>query len=78
MAVKEALSSLLAGGSLLARVVDPTRLCGVVAALCAHQVIPSTYVNKAMERLVKNDVHFRFVIDIAGSLSPSSAEVDDL
>lgn len=43
-----------------------------------NQVIPSTYVNKAMERLVKNDVHFRFVIDIAGSLSPSSAEVDDL
>ena len=26
------------------------------------------YVNKAMERLLKNDVHYRFVIDVQGSL----------
>jgi hypothetical protein len=30
-----------------------------------------------MTRLVSNDVHFRFVIDIANSLSASSPEVED-
>lgn len=36
------------------------------------EVIPIDYVNKAMERLVKADVKYRFVIDIGNTLKPSS------
>ncbi|XP_015890543.3 probable mannitol dehydrogenase [Ziziphus jujuba] len=35
------------------------------------EVIPMDYVNKAMERLAKNDVRYRFVIDIGNSLAAS-------
>jgi len=31
-------------------------------------VVPIDYVNTAMERLQKNDVHYRFSIDVQGSL----------
>ena len=34
------------------------------------EVIPIDYLNSAMERLAKNDVRYRFVIDIANSLTP--------
>lgn len=36
------------------------------------EVIPMDYVNAALERLVKADVRYRFVIDIANTLKPSS------
>ncbi|GMN34044.1 hypothetical protein TIFTF001_004490 [Ficus carica] len=36
------------------------------------EVIPMDYVNTALERLVKADVRYRFVIDIANTLKPSS------
>lgn len=32
------------------------------------ELIPMDYVNTAMERLLKGDVKYRFVIDIANSL----------
>ncbi|PON97072.1 Alcohol dehydrogenase superfamily, zinc-type [Trema orientale] len=35
------------------------------------EVIPIDYVNTAMERLLKADVKYRFVIDIANTLKPS-------
>ncbi|PON97075.1 Alcohol dehydrogenase superfamily, zinc-type [Trema orientale] len=35
------------------------------------EVIPIDYVNTAMERLLKADVRYRFVIDIANTLKPS-------
>lgn len=35
---------------------------------CEVEEINIDYVNKAMERLLKNDVHYRFVIDVQGSL----------
>ena len=38
-----------------------------------QQVIDVDYVNKAMERLEKNDVHYRFSIDMLGSLLLPSA-----
>lgn len=31
------------------------------------EVIKMDYVNKAFERLEKNDVRYRFVVDVAGS-----------
>ena len=36
------------------------------------EVIPIDYVNTAMERLVKADVRYRFVIDIGNTLKLSS------
>ena len=35
---------------------------------CEVEDINIDYVNTAMERLMKNDVHYRFVIDVQGSL----------
>lgn len=42
--------------------------CGKHNITCEIEKIPMDYVNTAMERLVKNDVHYRFVLDIQGSL----------
>ena len=36
------------------------------------EVIPIDYVNTAMERLLKADVKFRFVLDIGNTLKSSS------
>jgi cinnamyl-alcohol dehydrogenase len=36
------------------------------------EIIPVDYVNTAMERLVKADVKYRFVIDIGNTLKASS------
>jgi len=36
------------------------------------EIIPIDYVNKAMERLLKADVKYRFVIDIGNTLKSSS------
>ena len=35
------------------------------------EVIPMDYVNTAIERLLKADVKYRFVIDIGNTLNPS-------
>lgn len=35
------------------------------------EVISMDYVNTAMDRLAKNDVRYRFVIDIGNTLNPS-------
>jgi cinnamyl-alcohol dehydrogenase len=35
------------------------------------EIIPIDYVNTAMERLLKADVKYRFVIDIGNTLKPS-------
>ena len=34
------------------------------------EVIPMDYVNTAMERILKGDVRYRFVIDVAKTLNP--------
>lgn len=36
------------------------------------EVISMDYINTAMDRLAKNDVRYRFVIDIGNTLNPSS------
>ena len=36
------------------------------------EIIPIDYVNTAMDRLVKADVRYRFVIDIGNTLKASS------
>lgn len=35
---------------------------------CEIEKIGIEYINTAMKRLMKNDVHYRFVIDVQGSL----------
>jgi D-arabinose 1-dehydrogenase-like Zn-dependent alcohol dehydrogenase len=42
--------------------------CGEHNITCMIERIPMDYVNTAMERLVKNDVKWRFCIDVQGSL----------
>ena len=42
--------------------------CSKHNIVCDIESIKMDYVNQAMERLVKNDVHYRFVIDVQGSL----------
>ena len=42
--------------------------CGKHNIVCDIETIKVDYVNTAYERLVKNDVHYRFVIDVQGSL----------
>lgn len=68
------------GGSLIggiSQTQDMLDFCGRHNITATIELIPASYANKAMQRLVKNDVHFRFVIDIANSLSASSPEVED-
>ena len=38
------------------------------------ELIPMDYVNTALERLEKNDVRYRFVIDVANTLGPPTKE----
>jgi D-arabinose 1-dehydrogenase-like Zn-dependent alcohol dehydrogenase len=42
--------------------------CGVHNITCMIEKIPITYTNSAMDRLMKSDVKYRFVIDIENSL----------
>lgn len=42
--------------------------CGKHNVLCDIEKIPITYLNEAMVRLRKADVHYRFVIDIENTL----------
>ena len=51
--------------------------CGRHNITSMIELVPTSYANKAMARLAKNDVKFRFVLDIAGSLSKDSPEVED-
>lgn len=44
--------------------------CGEKGIVCDVEKVPIDYVNTAMDRLAKNDVHYRFSIDIQGSLIP--------
>jgi D-arabinose 1-dehydrogenase-like Zn-dependent alcohol dehydrogenase len=59
------------GGSLIGGIAETQEMldfCGKHDVVCSIEKIPITYVNEAMVRLVKSDVHYRFVIDIENSL----------
>ncbi len=47
---------------------DMLNFCSKHNITCEVEDINIDYVNTAMERLLKNDVHYRFVIDVQGSL----------
>lgn len=48
-------------------------LCGKNNITCDIEVVQTDEINEALERLAKNDVKYRFVIDIAGKSSSSSS-----
>lgn len=39
-------------------------LCGKYNITCDIELVKTNYINQALERLAKNDVRYRFVIDI--------------
>lgn len=51
--------------------------CGRHNIVSMIEKVPAAYVNKAMARLEKNDVKFRFVLELGTTLSASSPEVED-
>lgn len=65
------LGRLRIGGSPIGGVQETQEMldfCGKHNITCEIEKIPMDYVNTALDRLVKNDVHYRFVLDIQGSL----------
>jgi uncharacterized zinc-type alcohol dehydrogenase-like protein len=44
--------------------------CADTGIVCDIEMIPMQQINQAYERMLKNDVKYRFVIDIAKSLKP--------
>ena len=59
------------GGSLIGGIKemqDMLNFCSKHDITCEIESIGIEYINTAMERLMKKDVHYRFVIDIQGSL----------
>ncbi|KAK9836284.1 hypothetical protein WJX81_001895 [Elliptochloris bilobata] len=69
-------SRLCIGGSLIGGIKETQEmldLCGEKNITCDVEVIDVDYVNKAMERLEKNDVHYRFSIDMLNSLLEPAA-----
>jgi hypothetical protein len=62
----------IVGGSLIGGIAETQEMldfCGKHNITCMTQKIPISYVNTAMERLIKNDVKYRFVIDIGNTLT---------
>ncbi|KAL0023217.1 hypothetical protein WJX79_004389 [Trebouxia sp. C0005] len=57
------------GGSVIGGIKETQEMlnfCGKHNITCEIEDISIDYVNTAMERLVKKDVHYRFVIDVQG------------
>ncbi|CEO94576.1 unnamed protein product (mitochondrion) [Plasmodiophora brassicae] len=60
------------GGSLVGGIAETQEMlqfCADHDISCDVEVVPIADVNKAWDRMVKGDVQFRFVIDVAGSLA---------
>ena len=52
------------------RTQEMLEFCGEKGIAPMIETISIQYVNKAIERMMKNDVHYRFVVDIEKSLKP--------
>jgi cinnamyl-alcohol dehydrogenase len=65
------LSRKLIGGSMIGGIKETQEMldfCGKHDITCKIEKIPMDYVNTAMDRLVKNDVKYRFVLDVAKTM----------
>lgn len=63
-------SRLSIGGSMIGGIRETQEMldfCGKHNVVCKCEIIPMQYINTALERLVKNDVKYRFVIDVQNS-----------
>ena len=63
--------SLTIGGSLIGGIKETQEMldfCGEKNITCIIETVSADYVNQALDRLVKNDVHYRFVIDVQGTM----------
>lgn len=63
------------GGSLIGGIRETQEMIDYAAKQSIKpdiEIIPIDYVNTAMERLLKADVKYRFVIDIGNMLKPTS------
>lgn len=49
-------------------------LCGKHNVTCDIDVVSTDQINEALHRLAKNDVKYRFVIDVAGNQSSKTSE----
>ncbi|KAG1659810.1 hypothetical protein FOA52_002146 [Chlamydomonas sp. UWO 241] len=59
------------GGSLIGGIAETQEMldfCAKHSIILPYETIPASYINKAYERMLKNDVKYRFVIDIQGTL----------
>lgn len=66
------------GGSLIGGITETQEMldfCGRHNITSMIELIPSNYLNKALARLEKNDVKFRFVIDVS-TIAEDSPEVE--
>ena len=69
----------LSGGSIIGGIQETQEMldfCSRHNITAMIDMIEPTYVNKAMDRLAKNDVKFRFVIDLR-KLGEDTPEVED-
>lgn len=58
-------------GSLIGGIAETQEMldfCGKHNITCMIEKVPMSYANKAMERLAKNDVKYRFVLDVENTL----------
>lgn len=62
-------SSCLASPDELQEMLD---FCGEKNLVCTIEKIPIDYINEAFKRMLKGDVHFRFVIDVGNTLKPQN------
>ncbi|KAG6551605.1 hypothetical protein Mapa_006683 [Marchantia paleacea] len=46
--------------------------CGEKNIVCTIEKIPIDYINEAFKRMIKGDVHFRFVIDVENTMKPQN------
>jgi cinnamyl-alcohol dehydrogenase len=61
----------LVGGSLIGGIKETQEMldfCGKHNITSDIEEIPASYLNEAMQRMLKSDVHYRFVIDVQGSM----------
>lgn len=70
MAGRKLVTSTLSGG--LKETQEMIEFAGKHNISADVEVVPMDYVNTAMERLMKNDVRYRFVIDIGNTLKSES------
>jgi D-arabinose 1-dehydrogenase-like Zn-dependent alcohol dehydrogenase len=64
--VRAQVAGSLIGG--IAETQEMLNFCAKHSIELPYETIPASYINTAYERILKNDVKYRFVIDVQGTL----------